>query len=221
MKRFAYTLLAIMALAQAGFAQNINWRSIDDDRRNTIQLTGGYAYGAVAGVSYGRAFTLVRPIVAGLEYSFPMGKTLTDDFTVRITGQVDVLDLGGFSFTARIVSNFRRYQTSLVRIVSFGSDLAAVAGYYAPTWHAAGEFGFDKAIATEIEHSQIMKANIPGVRDGWYVPTGGNFYYGIQGGKTIGEHLEASLRVGSTRAQFHDESAVIPYYLQIGLGVKF
>jgi hypothetical protein len=140
---------------------------------------------------------------------------------VRLGGQVEVVEIDGFSATIKIYSNFRRYQTQLVRIVSFGSDFALLAGYYSATWYAAGELGFDKAIATQLKHSDIMRMNFPGIRDGWYVPTGGNWYYGVQGGKTIGEILEVSLRLGATNAQFDDENAAMPVYLQLGVGVKF
>ena len=134
---------------------------------------------------------------------------------------MEIVQIGGFSATIKAFSNLRRYQTNLVRIVSFGSDFGVLAGYYRPTWYAAGEFGFDKAIATNLKNSDIMKASFPAIRDGWYVPTGGHFYYGIQAGKTIGESFDLSLRLGATKAQSDDENAVLPYYVQLGLGMRF
>jgi hypothetical protein len=96
-----------------------------------------------------------------------------------------------------------------------------LAGYYKPTWHAAGEFGFDKSITSHLKHSDIMRTNYPEIRDGWYIPSGGHYYYGIQAGKSLGEYLDLSLRLGATNAQDDDENAVLPYYLQLGLGIKF
>ena len=52
------------------------------------------------------------------------------------------------------------------------------------------------------------------------MPSGGNYYYGIQAGKTLGETYTLSLRVGMTDAQFHDEDALVPYYVQVGLGMR-
>ncbi len=134
---------------------------------------------------------------------------------------MQVVEVGGFSATVRILANLRRYQATLVRIVSFGSDFALLAGYYKPTWHAAGEFGFDKSITSYLKHSDVMKANFPGIRDGWYIPTGGHYYYGIQAGKTIGESFDLSLRLGATNAQDNDDNEFLPYYLQLGLGMRF
>ena len=221
MKNLVKVLLVAIALAEVGYSQNINWRSLHEDRSNGLQLNFGYDYGVTAQLGYSRAFTLIRPVVVGLDFSVPMGDVLLDDFKARIGGQVEIVQAGAFSATVKVAGNFRRYRTQLVRIVSFGSDFATVVGYYKSTWYVAGEFGFDKAVTSHLKHSDIMRASYPAIRDGWYVPTGGNFYYGIQGGKTIGETLELTLRMGGTRAQMHDEGAVLPYYAQLGLGVKF
>ena len=221
MKNIIAAMIIMMAVSEAGYSQNINWRSLREDQRNVVQLNGGYDFGATAQVGYARSFSLIRPIVVGLDYSFPMGSSLTDDFKARLGGQVEIVEIGGFSATIKIYSNFRRYENQMVRIVSFGSDFGLLAGYYASTWYAAGEFGFDKAIVSQLKHSDIMRANFPAIRDGWYLPTGGNYYYGIQGGKTIGEMFELSLRLGATSAQDHDENAAIPLYLQLGLGMRF
>ena len=221
MKQSTAVMIIVMALVEAGYSQNINWRSLSEDQRNVIQFSVGYDFGATAQLGYSRSFTLIRPVIVGLDYSFPMGSDLTDDFKVRLGAQIEVVEIGGFSATIRISSVFRRYQTELVRIASFGSDFAVLAGYYKPTWYVAGEFGFDKSITSHLKHSDIMKANFPGIRDGWYLPSGGHYYYGIQAGKTIGESFDLSLRMGATNAQANDENAVLPYYLQLGLGMRF
>jgi len=134
---------------------------------------------------------------------------------------MELVGIGGFSATIKIASIFRRYQTELVRIESFGSDFGLLAGFYEPTWSVAGEFGFDKSITSHLTHSDIMRAMFPGIKDGWYVPTGGHYYYGIQASKTIGESFDLSLRVGATRAQDNDENAVVPLYGQLALGMRF
>lgn len=164
---------------------------------------------------------MIKPVILGLDYSFPMGSDLVDDFKVRFGGQIEIVEIDGFSATIKISSNFRRYQTELVRIASFGSDLGVLAGYYKPTWSIGGEFGFDKSITSHLRHSDIMRAIFPAIRDGWYVPLGGHYYYGLQASKTIGESFDLSLRLGATEAQGSDENAVLPLYLQLGLGMRF
>jgi hypothetical protein len=221
MKTLMMALIVAMAPVEVGFSQNINWRSLGEDQRNMIQFNAGYDFGVTAQLGYSRSFTLIRPVMVGLDLSLPMGNNLIDDFKVRLGAQMEVVDFDGFSATIKIASVFRRYKTELVRIVSFGADMGLVAGYFTPSWSVAGEFGFDKSIATHLKNSDVMKSMFPGIRDGWYLPTGGHYYYGIQAGKTIGESFDLSLRLGATRAQFHDENAVIPYYAQLGLGMRF
>jgi hypothetical protein len=221
MKKSAAVMILVMVMAGVSYSQNINWRSLGEDQRNVVQLGFGYDYAATAQFAYGRTFSWVRPVVVALDYSFPMGSDLLDDFKVKLGGQIEIVEIGGFSATIKISSVFRQYQSALVRIESFGSDLAALAGYYKLTWYAAGEFGFDKSITSYLKHSDVMKADFPGIRDGWYIPTGGHYYYGIQAGKTIGESFDISLRLGATNAQDNDENDVLPYYLHLGLGMRF
>lgn len=221
MKTLAAVITLVLGTAPLGYSQNINWRSLREDQSNVIQLTVGYDFGVTAQLGYNRLFNIGKPVVVGLDYSIPMGSDLLDDFKVRLGGQIELVQIDRFSATIELSSIFRRYQTQLVRIESFGSDFGVLAGYYVPTWFVAGEFGFDKSITSHLNHSDIMRAMFPGIKDGWYIPSGGHYYYGIRAGKTVGESFELSLRVGGTNAQGNDENAVVPLYLQLGFGMKF
>lgn len=221
MKKIMMAVVILAAAVDFGYSQTVNWRSLSKDQQNIVQFNAGIDYGVTAQIGYSRAFTLIRPILFGLDYSMPMGRNIFDDFKIRLGAQIELFEVGGFSITGRILSNFRRYENAMVRIVSFGSDFGVLAGYYCPSWYAAGELGFDKAITSNLKHSDIMKASFPAITDGWYIPTGGNYYYGIQGGKSLGESLDISLRLGVTNAQADDRNAILPVYLQLGLGVKF
>ena len=221
MKNIVLAILVVAALGDTGNAQNLNWRSLREDQPSAVQFCVGYDFGAVAQVGYSRSVTLIRPVVLGMDYSFPMGSDLTDDFKVRLGAQIEIVEIDGFAATMKIFGLFRRYQGELATIQSFGSDLGVLAGYYTPAWFVAGEFGFDKSITSHISHSDIMRAVFPAIRDGWYIPSGGHYYYGIQAGKSIGESFDLSLRLGATNAQDNDENAVLPLYCQLGLGMSF
>ncbi len=221
MKKMLGIIALVVATFTTGHTQIVNWRSLQENQPNLVQLDFGLDYGTTVQLGYSRAFDWFRPVVLGLDFSSPMGNVLVDDFKVRLGGQMEVLQIGGFSATVRIQSNFRRYENQMVEIVSFGSDLGLVTGYYASTWHVAGEFGFDKSIVSHFGHSDIMRSSFPAIRDGWFLPTGGNYYYGIQAGKTLGDTYALSLRVGATDAQFDDENSMLPYYIQAGLGIRF
>jgi len=203
------------------YAQNINWSSINENQKTLTYLNVGYDFGMTTQIGYGHKIDVFRPILLTADYSFPMGKNLVDDFKVRLGGQASIYEINNFIFSAKVYGIFRRHQTELVRMVNFGSEMSAMIGYYKPTWHLAGDFGFDKSIITQLKHSDEMRNNFPSITNGWFIPSGGHFYYGIQGSKTIGDHFELSLRAGATNAQFKDENALLPYYAQFGLIYKF
>jgi hypothetical protein len=221
MKKITVILAAMIAAINIGYGQYVNWRALNEDAPNIIQLNTGYDYGATAQLGYSRSMGTPFPLLLQLDYSFPMGNDLTDDFKVRLGGAAEVFQSGGFSFSVRIASILRRYQSDMVRIISFGSDFVGVAGYYTTSWYASAEYGFDKSITSEYKHSEIMRAIYPEIRDGWYIPNAGHFIYGLQVGKTIGDDYELSIRFGGTNAQGEDVNATIPYYLQLGLGMQF
>lgn len=116
--------------------------------------------------------------------------------------------------------NFRQYENEYVKIASFGSEFSAMIGYYKPRWFAAGEFGFDKAIATHIKNSDIMKEMYPGSQDGWYVPTGGNFIYGVTGGYSF-KYFDVYLEIGKTITQDFKTTPAVPLYAEVGVNLRF
>lgn len=218
--KFILTTIAI-TFTTLTFSQNLNWLSKNETNKSLAYLNFGYDFGITTQVGYGHKLDVFRPILLTADYSFPMGKNLMDDFKVRLGGQILIIEKGNFGLSAKVYGIFRRHETSFVRMASFGSEMAVIAGYYKPTWHIAGEFGFDKSINTHLKHSELMRENFPSIKDGWYIPSGGHYFYGIQGSKTIGEHYEISLRVGGTNAQGKDENTLLPYYAQLGFVYKF
>ncbi len=221
MKQILALVLFCFAFAQSSTGQNINWPTYSNQSPHSIYLNFGYDFGLTAQIGYAHRLNTQRPIALSIDFSVPMGDQLFDDHKVRFGGQMEVVSLGDFSATARAYGTFRRYQNELVRMAGFGADLSAVAGIYRPNWHLAGEFGFDKSITTHLKHTPQMRDDFPRIQDGWYIPSGGHFYYGLQTGVQIGDALNLSLRAGLTNAEGADEDALLPYYAQLGLMHQF
>ncbi|MBD3289498.1 hypothetical protein GF337_11905 [candidate division KSB1 bacterium] len=216
------TITFILMTITISNAQDVNWKSVDPGQRSLGHFQFGYDYGVTVQLGYSRFANIYKPVLFTLDYSFPMGEKLFDDFTLRYGGQVEIYKINNISVTGKILGNFRRYQTSMVRIASFGADFSVLAGFYKSSWHIAGELGFDKAISSHLKHSEEYRNNVwAEIKDGWYVPTGGNWYYGIQGSKTIGGTYDITLRAGATNAQGNDEDSMLPFYFQLGLNKKF
>lgn len=210
-----------LAFSVKGIGQTLNWNNLKPEQRHILSLQTGWDYGIVFGAGYGYQLKSKWPIVLGVEYSFPSGKNLVDDFKSKIGGQVRIVRMGDFQLAARIQGIFRRNQNDLVSMLNFGSDMAATIGFYKSKWFLAGEVGFDKAIVTHFKHSDRYREIFPAVTDGWYEPaTGGNFYYGLQTGITF-ERVDITLKAGKVTTQDFVTTPLIPFYAQLGFNYRF
>lgn len=207
-------------MAWQSFSQSVNWASLKSDNKHIVHVTTGFGYGLVYGVGYSHKLKSKMPILLDASYSFPSGGKLFDDFKTKIGGQARLYSIGNFQFSASIHGIYRRYENTLVSMQNFGSEMTGVIGYYKPKWFVAGEVGFDKAIVTNFKHSQSFKDNYPQVVDGWYIPTGGNFYYDLQTGFSFNQH-DIYLKVGMIISQDFKTTPLIPWYGQIGYNYKF
>jgi hypothetical protein len=203
-------------------AQPLNWSALNKSNRHIIGTGIGMSYGLNYRLSYGyQVKNKFFPAVADVEYSFPSGNKLFDDFKVRMGGQIRWIGFHNFQFSTGIHGVFSRHGHDFVRLINFGSDFNGVAGYYRSKWFAAAEFGFDKAIATNFKHTEKYKEQYPGFANGWYKPaTGGNFYYGLQGGFSL-RKADIIAKVGKVITQDFKTTPTIPYYGELGCTFKF
>lgn len=222
LKQYIICTAACMLAGTITYAQAINWSSLEKENRHTINLKLGMEHGTVFGIGYG--YNIQNkwfPVITQVEYSFPSGTGLFDDFKTKIGAQVRWFQLGDVQFSTGIHGVFRRYENDLVRIVNFGSDFSAIAGYYRKNWFAAAQGGFDKAIVSHFKHAQSYKDQYPGVQNGWYEPSvGGNFYYGVQGGYSFKNH-NIYLKGGKMVSQDLSTKPTIPFYGELGYNVNF
>jgi len=215
-------LISALILAMSSMhAQTINWGSLDSNR-HIINANAGFEYGAVFGVGYGYQIkSNLFPMIANVEYSFPSGENLFDDFKTKIGMQISLFEFHHFQFSTKLHGVFRRYETDYARVLNFGSDLSGIIGYYRSKWFVAGEVGFDKAIITHLKHTTLYSDQFPDVADGWFGPTtGGNFYYGMQAGYSFGKN-DLYVRAGKVLTQDFKTSPLIPAYAQLGYNIKF
>lgn len=222
MKYTSFLLAIILAAVLAGpsNAQTLNWSGIQPHQKHVANLNVGWDYGTTLGLGYAYKLNMKMPVLLNAQFSIPAGKNLLDDFNSKLGFQARAFKAGNFMTTVMVYGIFRQYQSDFVRLRSFGSEFTGVAGYYKPRWFVAAEFGFDKAIATHLKNSEFMKLNYPSVRDGWYVPTGGNFKYGIQTGYTM-KNADVYVKLGKSLDQNLKSTAIIPYYFRLGMNMRF
>lgn len=225
----AITLKYIIATIAFSFFQNkmyaqaVNWENTSKQNKNLLHANIGAEYGVTAGLGYHRLIPIRKfPLWIGGEFSVPSGNQLADDFKVRLGTQIKLVTFNHFQFSARVQGVSRRYHNQSVTLFNFGSDFAGTLGYYRKHWFLGAEVGFDKAIVTYFKHSDWYKNNIyDDVQDGWYEPaTGGNFYYGLQGGFSM-KKADITLKTGKVLQQDFKSQPLLPFYGQLGVNFKF
>ncbi|HLF34510.1 MAG TPA: hypothetical protein VI583_09740 [Cyclobacteriaceae bacterium] len=214
------TTILVAALSVSAVAQSPNWASITPDQKHIANLNFGWDYSLSLGLGYGYKIGTKIPILINGQFSIPAGENLDDDFKAKLGGQVRLVKAGNFMATAIAYGIYRRYETEIVKFQNFGSEFTGVAGFYKPHWYAAGEFGFDKAVVTHINNSEVRRQFNPSAADGWFIPMGGNFHYGIQTGCSV-KFMDAYIKIGKTVDQYLKPTAVIPYYFQFGTNMRF
>ncbi|MEO6285282.1 MAG: hypothetical protein ABIO93_17940 [Dyadobacter sp.] len=219
MRHFLITLLFFMALAKLAKAQVINWRSFEAQQRMAT-LNAGLDYGLTYGAAYAHRLNTRVPIALTMDASIPSGHKLLDDFKVRMGLQVEVLRVGNLSATLKVNGVFRRFENPGARLLNFGGEFGGIVGYCKPGWFIAGEAGFDKAIVTHVQHAASVVDQTAGLRSGWYIPTGGNFQYGLQGGVSL-RKTDLTLRAGRLLQQDFKTSPLLPLYAQLGINRRF
>lgn len=204
-------------------AQNINWANVSSQQKQLIHANFGAEFGVILGLGYHYLLcNKIIPLYIGGEFSTPFGITIADDYKTRIGVQIRIFKLNNFQLSGRIQGVARHYQSNLIQLFNFGSDVAGTIGYYRKHFFLAGEVGFDKAIVTNFEHSVWYKNNIYSeVQNGWFQPaTGGNFYYGLQGGYST-KKIDLTLKGGKVLQQDYKTKPLLPIYAQIGINYKF
>lgn len=213
-------IVILFSLSIKSFSQNINWRNFVEEQNHILSVQIGLEYGTTIGIGYGYKLNTKLPIVLSTLFSIPFGLKVFDDFKTSIGIQAELFDCNGFSTTVKAYGIFRRFNNDNSRLLNFGSEFSVVTGYYETNWYLAGEFGFDKAIVTQIKHSDIMKEYYPAIKDGWYIPSGGNFLYGIQSGFTFDSN-DLNIKIGKIITQDFKTTPNFPFYTQFSYTRRF
>ena len=209
-------ILLPFCLYQKGRAQTVNWNALKN-ANHLITAGIGWDYSVSYSLGYAYRVGKKRPLLLSANFSVPSGENLLDDFKTKLGGEVVLLDQTTVKGAVTLNGIVRRYESSLVRLLNFGSEVKGALGYYHSRWFLAGEVGFDKAIVTHFQHSGTFRETIfPDVHDGWYEPaSGGNFRYGIQTGFSL-QKSDITLLIGRVTTEDFQSSPLIPFYLMLG-----
>jgi hypothetical protein len=218
-KRFsvlAYSLL----LCGPVFSQTLNFNSLKAADRHIISLNAGLEHGLIYGIGYAYQLKSKIPLMLNAEFSAPSGNWVFDDYKTKIGGQIRFFKFRNIHVAGKVQGIFRQNTNDYVQLSNFGSEVSATIGYYKRKWFTGVEVGFDKAIVTHFNHSNLYKEIYPGVQDGWYEPaTGGNFNFGLLGGYSF-NRSDIFLKAGLLTTEDFSKPA-LPFYTQLGYTIRF
>lgn len=221
MKTYIITIFWILMTAQFAMGQSFNLVNTSSEVNQMAYVSFGLEYSMSTRLAYAHRAKTQGPVWVLVDISVPKGTKILDDFKTRLGAQVIVKSVNKFALSTRVQANYRQYQQELVTMKSFGGEITAILGRYNPKWAIEAELGFDKAIATHLNHTELFKDNYSKVSDGWYVPTGGNWHYGFTVGRSLGSMMQISLSIGTTNAQGNDVDGLIPYYMHLAFSKSF
>jgi len=213
-------ILIILIAAVPAVAQTVNWSNFSAQQKHLANVNVSWDYAAALGLGYAYRMETKLPVILNAQFSLPAGKDVFDDFKVKLGFQVRVLKTGNFQGTLSMFGIYRQYQSDLAKFQNFGSEFSATFGYYRQRWFAATEIGFDKAIVTRVKNTELMRQNYPGVRDGWYIPTGGNFSFCLLAGYSFNS-IDLYLKAGKIIDQNLKSTETVPLTFQFGINKRF
>lgn len=217
--RFAIVVLLPVLAARSAAAQ-WNVERLESSS-NQVYTAFGLDPALVTSAGYARVVPFIgRAWQLGAEVGVVAFKLDRRDVRARLQARTSLLRWRSLRLVGSAAFVTRGTDNAIYRAVNLGSDFTAAAGMYRPRWFVAGEFGFDKNIVTHVRHSDWYHTYFyPEARDGWYLPGGGTFHYGVTGGVAFGP-TEVALRVGQRRTEDFNE-VLPPVYAGLGVGFRF
>jgi len=220
MRKIKISLIIIMFIFQKSYSQQYNWNALTNQKAHVVSLTYGLDYGMTTCLGYGYSTSIAElPLILAVDYSFPSGKIIFDDFKVRTGFHLSSPNTNNFRAIAKIYGVFRRLESDYTNQFNFGSDAGIVTGFFKPRFFIAGEFGFDKAIVSHIKHKELYLEIYPDAKSGWYIPMGGNYYYGLQAGYSA-RKIDLIMRIGQTKTETSFDNNFMPFYLNLCINFR-
>jgi hypothetical protein len=202
-------------------AQEVNLARLDEAPANRVYVRTGAEWAFVAGLGYARTVAIgQRRLMLVGELTAPWAALDTSDYQARVGALVPILAWRGWRLAGSLEPTVRGTKNDLARMTSIGANAGATGGYYTHHWFAAGEFGFDYTLATDIKSSTLYRETVyANARDGWYVNSGGNYRLGGQAGASF-DRYELAVRAGILR-EMMGEPPMFPFYATLALSASW
>jgi hypothetical protein len=216
----SYILFILTLVPLQGVTQEINWRSLGSNTTHFGAINMGGDYGSYFGGSYG--YVLKRgasSIILGHELTLPFGSDAVDDFKMKTSLQSELWHSETLSFAVKSGLIVRAYESEMAHMYNVGADITFTFGYLKPRWGIEALANYDRSMATHIDN-KLLKEYYPGIQDGWYDSSGGNYKFGIRGNRSLGS-TTIFLNVGKATGQDFEDDPTLPFYFDLAFQRQF
>lgn len=219
MKSIVFFIFSVCILTKT-IAQDVNWRSMNDQSDHLASLYLGADFSSYYGVSYAYSIkNKYKPVFIGTELTLPFGKELIDDWRWNLNLQTELWHNNHFSLGTKLSFITRRYNSPIATFHNTASTLSINFGYLRPKVGVVIIAAYDQTIATHIQH-KLMKEYYPQIRDGWYKASGGTFKFGIRGNWSY-KSWSTFLTVGKAYAQNFKDNPTLPFFAELSVQKRF
>lgn len=214
-----YSIILLTVLFVTANAQEINYRALSD-ARHLVSAHLNIDYGTYYGVSYGYVIkTKFSPVIFGTEFTQPFGDEMLDDWKWKTSVQAEVFRHNHLSVVLKPAFVWKHYESPLATIQNFGADVALNVGFVKRSWGVVAIADYDKYITTRLKH-HLLKDYYPGIKDGWFDQSGGNFKFGLRVQKNIGT-WNAFLTAGKHFGADFADDPTLPFYAEFSVQKAF
>jgi len=215
-------LYLFILVANLSNAQVFNFESISTDKKNIIQTSIGLNLAVIGNIEYGRVLKFKEKLyVVSANITMPMGEKMFDDGKVAINISGNTINYGNWKVPIHLGFFSTFTSNKMSSISTLGTQISINPGYYKKSWFIASEITYDKFIFSYIENSDFYReVYFSEAKDGWYKNSGGNFHFGVIGGKTFTNNNELNFKIGIISTEKFN-TPLVPYYAVVGYKFVF
>ncbi len=198
-------------------------RGYEDDADNHVYASGGWSSAPDVELGYGRRlFAGARRLDLEGELAAPIFLLPElDSFRVEPSARLALAEYGKWKLAGRFGLPIQTGSNQTFRFLSFGARATASAGYFARGGFASLEVGYLETLSTYVAATDRARQVYPGIRDGFYAPSGGYFDAALAGGVTLGRGWEIGLRLGYRTSAALNPPPLVPYVGELGVSWSF
>ncbi len=140
---------------------------------------------------------------------------------LKIGGNIELLDINSFKILNDTSISVGSVLTHNFESVKFAVANEIEIGFYRDTWFLSAVTEYEKIVINYLEHTQFYRNTFyASPVNGWYSGSGGNFQFGLKGGKTFNNTIDIMLEIKKGFSETF-KSLASPLHINLQVGYLF